>query len=54
MTESNRRFGAALATVMVLIALAALAAVLAGCADNTAADGRGIASAPHYVRPGGG
>jgi outer membrane protein, multidrug efflux system len=40
MTDSNRRFGAALATTIVLIALAALAAALAGCAVG-----------PNYVKP---
>jgi outer membrane protein, multidrug efflux system len=40
MTDSNRRFGAALATTLLLIALATLAAVLAGCAVG-----------PEYVKP---
>jgi outer membrane protein, multidrug efflux system len=40
MTESNRRFGAALATTIVLIVLATVAAVLAGCAVG-----------PEYKRP---
>ncbi len=40
MTESNRRFSAALATTIVLIVIAALAAALAGCAVG-----------PEYVKP---
>jgi multidrug efflux system outer membrane protein len=40
MTDSNRRLGAALATTVVLIVLAALAAALSGCTVG-----------PNYVRP---
>jgi outer membrane protein, multidrug efflux system len=40
MTDSNRRLGAALATTVALIALAALAAALAGCTVG-----------PNYVKP---
>ena len=40
MTDSNRRLGAALATTVVLIALAVLAAALSGCAVG-----------PNYVKP---
>jgi hypothetical protein len=49
MTDSNRRFSAALAAVVTLIALAALTAALVGCASTVAAAAPAGPSPGHYV-----